>query len=415
MSLARAGEPADGPVSAANVSYLFRTYADVQDIEGVLKRHAVTANLRARFDTGLTPGAVGIGLNASVFVGTDIGSSDNAGNMAHVNRDWTRASSRAWAYLGEYGVRLKAGDLSLRYGLQQLSNPFLESRDNRGLPPTFRGLSGQMALDKAWWLEAGYVDSVIPRGMVARRPLATTYGNTPVRRLDFAGLAYEGTDGRTASIYAARAQDTWAQYFLSGGMSFGDANAASVQASASTYLTRSIGSALQGAIDTTAYSGTVSPSWGPVSIGVGYQRIAGAQFFDYLAESWGILLANAYGADYNAPHERSVVYSLSFDGKALGWRGWKSTIWRGRGWGADASATAALYADPATSLHALYWKNGQPMHGSHREVGLTLAYANPSSAASTQRWKLIAVRHWSTRHYSEDPFYEVRLTLDHEF
>ena len=208
MSLARAGEPANGPVPAGSVSYLFRAYANVQDIEGVLKRHAVTANLRARFDTGLAPGAVGIGLNASVFVGTDIGSSDNAGNMVHVNRDWTRASSRAWAYLGEYGVRLQAGGLSLRYGLQQFSNPFLESQDNRGLPPTFRGLSGQMALDKAWRLEAGYVDSALPRGMAARLPLATTYGNTPVRRLDFAGLAYDGTDGRTASIYAARAHRT---------------------------------------------------------------------------------------------------------------------------------------------------------------------------------------------------------------
>ncbi len=408
-------DPGKPGFEGGSVSYHFRSFADVQDIEGVLRRHALTANLRVLMDSGLTPGPAGLGFNASLFVGTDLGSSSTAGNMAHIRTDWTRSDQPAWAYLGEYGVRLKGDDYLLRYGVQTYSNPYLESKDNRGLPPTFRGLAGVYTPAENWRVELGSVDSVYARGMAARTPLTTTYGNTPVRRLDFVGVAYEAQDGRSGSLYAAHAQDVWTQWFASGAAGVGDPQVLQLKGNVAAYFTRSTGRALQGRIHTNAYSLSLSPTRGPYSVTLGFQHIQGDQFFDYLSESWGIALANAYGADYNAPNERSLMLSFSLDGAGVGLAGLKATLWRGQGWGADASVGAQPFQSPDAALHALYWKQGQPVQGKHREAGLYLEYAAPPSWARELRLKLIAMQHWSTQRYSEDPFYEVKFTVDKKF
>jgi outer membrane porin, OprD family len=400
------------PLEGASVETMLRLFADKQDVEGVVNRHAQNANLRVQIDSGATPGSVGIGLNVGIYAVGDLFSSRNAGNMAHLNSDGTRGGP-LWAYLGEYGVRLQGGESVLRYGQQRFSNPFLESHDNRGLPPIFRGASASSLLTKGLRAEAGSVNATIPRGMTVRRPLSTNYAGIPVRRFDFAGLGYESSDGTNACAYVGKAQDVWSQYFLSAQPVFGDPNAAHIASAAAAYRTRDTGRARQGQIDTTAYSVSLSPGWGATSLTAAYQRIRGNQFFDYLGETSGMWLSNAYAVDYNAPREQSLLLAVSTNLGAFGRPNFKAMAWRIQGWGADATSTARQHADPGDPLYALYWKAGEPVHGGHHEIGLLLERDDLVDKGATE--KLILMRHWSNRFYPDPPFYEIKLVMERTF
>jgi hypothetical protein len=406
-------EPAPAwPLAGARVDTLLRLFVDKQDVEGVVDRHAQNVNVRVLADTGTSQGSVGVGLNLGIYAAADMGSSRNAGNMAHLDPDGTPGGP-LWAYLGEYGVRLQHDDLVLHYGQQTFSNPFLEGHDNRGLPPTFRAASVAAIPAKGLHVQAGSVDAAVPRGMTTCHPLTTNYAGIPLRRFDFAGLDYESGDGTTSTVYAGKAQDVWSQYFASVTTMFGDPNAAHVLGTAAGYLTRDSGAARQGRIDTDAYSVSVSPGWGATSLTAGYQRIAGAQFFDYLGETSGMALSNVYAVDYNAPHEQSLLLALSTNLGAFGWPNFKAMAWRIQGWGADATTTARQHADPGDPLYALYWKADEPVQGGHHEAGLYFEHEGLEHKGSSE--KVILMRHWSDRFYSDAPFYEAKLVVERIF
>jgi hypothetical protein len=116
--------------------------------------------------------------------------------------------------------------------------------------------------------------------------------------------------------------------------------------------------------------------------------------------------------DYNAPHERSLLFSLSTNLGPLGWPGMKAIAWLIQGRGADASSTARQHADPGDPLYALYWKAGEPVAGAHHEAGLLLAHEGQQKGATE---KLILMRHWSDRFYSDPPFYEAKVLVERIF
>ncbi|SAK57062.1 OprD family outer membrane porin [Caballeronia arationis] len=130
---------------------------------------------------------------------------------------------------------------------------------------------------------------------------------------------------------------------------------------------------------------------------VGFQQIASNQFFDYVGQSAGDYLSNSLDVDYNAPHEKSLSLSYSLNFKDYGVPGLKMTMWTAYGWGADATDSANRYADPNSSLHDLYWKNGEPVHGTHYEFGVI-----PSYTVASGKLKDTSVKHHHGSKYYSD-------------
>src|SRR5262249_14602651 len=117
-----------------------RSFSGSQYVEDVVRRNAWTLNVQLDYESGYTSGPVGFGADISPFAGIKLDGSENTGDFAYIRRDGSQ-DARSWAYLGKYAIKARAGDTVAKYGLQAIATPIVEGRGNRGLPPTFRGVT----------------------------------------------------------------------------------------------------------------------------------------------------------------------------------------------------------------------------------------------------------------------------------
>jgi len=367
----------------SSLKLIFRNYAGGQVIDDVSTRHAWMQSVQAYFDTGYSPGPLGLGLSVAPFAAIKLDSSARPGNMV-VEQD-----SRFSAFLGEYTLNARLGGTRLRYGLQRVSNPFLESKDNRSLPPMFRGLSVTSELSDSVALDAGSFNAVQRRGEPRLQDMMTAYGGVRLDRLDYVGTTVKfGADAK-ASVYSSRANGLWRQHYLGISDSIGPTSGVKWGGAVDAYMTRDEGAARQGKIDNKAYSGTVSAQHGATTLAVAYQRNVGDQWFDYINDTWGNYLSNSSAEDYNTPHERSLQLRYEYDGARDALPGVRFKCWGMKGWGSDATASSVLHAAPDSLLHELYWRRGQVASGGHMEVGFLAAYVMQSGSLKGGRFSLL--------------------------
>lgn len=406
-------EPKTGFIGGSHLGGSLRTFVDQQTIDGLIKRHAWTEDLQIDLQSGFTPGVVGVGADASLFAAWRVASSPNAGNMIHVDSSGASTDDRTWAYLGRYDVKLRAGESSvLKVGLLQVSNAFLESKDNRGLPPTFRGIAFTSTPTESLNVEAGRFNAVIARGHTDLASLTTNYGGIPFGNVTYVGANLNLAKDQTITVYQDQVQDVWNQTYVDLALASGDPANVRWSGNANAYFTRDTGGQMQGRIANNAYSLTLSATHGAFTGTVAYQRIASDQFFDYVGESWGIALANALVVDYVAPHEQSLQLRGVIDGRAFGLTGARLMLWATAGWGADASASAHAHEAADSPLHDLYWKNGQPVHGKHHEMGVYPSYIVQEGRFKGTRFSVFVVKHVATPFYSDNSSSEYKLTIE---
>ena len=86
--------------------------------------------------------------------------------------------------------------------------------------------------------------------------------------------------------------------------------------------------------------------------------------------------------------------------------------WGIKGWDADAGAMANVYADPNSSLHNLYWKNGTPVYGSHWEFGLMSSYVVQRGKMKNSTLQLSLMHHKAAKTYSDNSSNVFRVVLN---
>ncbi|OAJ59765.1 OprD family outer membrane porin [Paraburkholderia ginsengiterrae] len=401
-----------GFIADSHLKLEFRNYADYFQAPDTIYRHAWVQGAQVNFESGYTQGLIGLGADVSLFGALKLDGGNGAGNMVHVAKGGGGSNQLAWAYPGVYDMKARISETVVKYGLQDVTNPFLEPHDNRALPPTFLGVS--LASDDLahTTLQAGSFTKVDARGHTNLSNLTTSYGGTRIDRLTYVGGTWHYSENGEMSLYADQADDVWRQYYGSVAQSFGDPATIKWSGLANIYSTRDTGAARQGPINSNAYSLSVSAQHGPHGLLLGYQQVLGDQFFDYVNETNGNYLTNSMDVDYNAPHEQSLQLRYTFDGKYAGVPGLKATFWGGYGWGADASAGAAANASPSAPLHDLYWKNGEPVHGHHHEFGFIPSYTLQSGRFKDTKITLMAMWHNSQYHYSDGNNMEYRLLVN---
>lgn len=402
-----------GFLSDSRLDLEWRNYTDYFYANGSGRRHAWVEGLQAKFESGFTKGPIGFGVDAALFGAVKLDGGRGAHNMVYLGRHGDGANRLTWAYPGMYAVKARISDSLLEYGLQDVSNPFLDPHDNRALPPTFLGASLLSREIDGLAVQAGSFTKVVARGQSNLTDLRTTYGGTAVKRVTYAGATWDYAPDGSASLYADQADDVWRQYYASLQHGIGTPDTLEVTGFANLYATRDTGAALQGPLNDAAYSVSVSAQHGPHGLLLGYQKILGDQFFDYIDETAGVYLVNSMDVDYNAPHEQSLQLRYTFDGKYAGLPGFLAMIWAQQGWGADASAMARRNAVNGPSYAALYFKNGQPVHGRHHEFGFIPTYVVQSGPLKNAKVTLIAQWHVGSAYYSDstNQVYRLLVTL----
>ncbi|WP_372342607.1 OprD family outer membrane porin [Paraburkholderia megapolitana] len=401
----------NGFIADSHLDLQFRNYSDYLEVKGGPRRHSWVQGAQANYQSGYTQGLIGFGVDASLFGALKLDGGQGAGNMVHV-APGGGSNQLAWAYPGMYDIKGRISETVVKYGLQTVSNPFLEPHDNRALPPTFLGVSLVSKDVKDMSLEAGSFTKTDARGQTRLTSLSTSYGGVKFDRLSYVGGNWNYSPNGTLSLYADQADNVWRQYFASVTHSIGDPSTVKWTGLANIYSTHDTGNALEGHINSNAYSLALSAQHGAHSLLLGYQQVLGDQFFDYVNETNGIYLTNSMDVDYNAPHEKSLQLRYSVDGKYLGLPGFKAMLWGLTGWGADASAEAAANASLSSPFRDLYWKNGEPVHGRHHEIGFIPSYTLQSGRFKDTKITFIAMWHVSQAHYSDSNNMEYRLVVN---
>lgn len=86
-------------------------------------------------------------------------------------------------------------------------------------------------------------------------------------------------------------------------------------------------------------------------------------------------------------------------------------IWAQQGWGGDGAASANRYGPSGPSYGALYFKNGQPVHGRHHEFGFIPVYVVQSGPFKNAKVTLIAEWHIGSAYYSDSANQVYRLLV----
>lgn len=400
-----------GFIGDSHLMLKLRNYADVQDVTGGPHRHAWTQGAMLDYTSGFTQGPIGFGVDASLYGAFKLDGGRGAGNMVHVGKDGDGQNQFAWAYPGIYDVKAQVSNTVVKYGLQMTAdNPFFEPHDNRALPPTFLGVSIVSKDITNVALQGGSFTKVDPRGHTNLVDLSTSYGGVDFKRFSYVGGSWDYSPNGNLSLFANQADSVWRQYYGSVQQSIGDPSTLKWTGFANIYSTHSVGGGLEGHINNNAYSVSLAAQHGPHSLLVGYQQILGDQFFDYVNETNGIYLVNSMDVDYNAPHEKSFQVRYGFDGKYAGLPGAKAMLWYALGWGANATAGAAANG-PGSALYGLYWKDGEPVHGSHHEFGFIPSYKIQSGRFKDTTVAFSAMWHHGSKYYSDPSNMEYRLLV----
>ena len=407
-----AGGPNDAyAATPSHLSILLRSYAE-QIKEGEVDRHTWMSSARFIFDSGFTAGPIGFGLDLGLYSALNLDAVSSTRNFVYADDNGSGTSRDVWAYAGLLNVKAKHGNWVAKYGLHTVGNPVLEPFDSKSLPPSFKGLSvtGKVANDLT--LDFGTFDGSIQENHSNLNQLSSAYGWVSYDRLTYLGLRRRWSADDELVAYAGNASDMWNQLYLGAGAAIPVNGEVRYRTRIDLYGVRSTGKMRQGQMNTTGASLMLGSRLGKSSLSISYQQIFGDQWLDFCKDSQGLYLANSVANDFNAPQEKSLQLRYSYRGHNLGMSKLNFSAWTVVGWGANTPGEASNHSATDSPLHNLYWKNGVPIQGRHREHGLTVTAIFHDGFFKGTTAALSVISHNVSAHYLGDSYRQVVFTLN---
>ncbi|CAI8992357.1 OprD family porin [Pseudomonas chlororaphis] len=342
----------------------------------------------ASFESGFTPGAIGVGVDAHGFLGLKLdGGKGHSGTgllpLDHDGRSEDRYSSAGGA------LKFKASRTTLALGEMTVATPVFDTADKRLQPEYASGLLLSSRELEGLDLQAGHFNAFKNQDASTAKGDFSGYGATTRHAsIDFIGADLFADQALGGALYASELSDTWRQYYAnlhaSLGQLFLDSN---------LYRTRDQGQAAAGAIDTTAYSLSGKYRIDAQAFTLAYQKIHGDTPFDFVGGD-SIYLANSIKyADFNGPGERSWQARYDLDLGALGIPGlsFMARYVSGRGIDGSHAPQGGAY-NPFDSASGTYSPQ-QGRGGRHWERDLDLHYIVQSGPAKDLSLQLSHVSH----------------------
>lgn len=324
-SLASGQSDANGFIEDSHLNLLNRNFLfhrDYKNASGVLNDQREWAQgLLASFSSGYTRGTVGLGIDMHAALGIKLDSDRNHGTRGtgilppgsdgKAQDDFSYAGGAIKARVGN--TQLKAGDVIP-------TAPVFATGSARLFTGTARGVQLLSNEIEGLSLDAGHFTAIRDGSMSTNRDgaITLTYGGAvDASSVDYLGGSYRISDGLSTTLFAARLDDVWNQYYAGLNYMLPLTDARALLFDFNLYDTRDSGKALAGNIDNTTWSLSAAYAMGAHKLTVAYQQVDGDEPMDYIAMDGGnsgdsVWLANSLQyADFNGPNEKS--YQLRYD------------------------------------------------------------------------------------------------------
>jgi hypothetical protein len=390
------------------------TYLGIKKEDGLERtriRETWVQTAMLNYSSGYTQGAVGFGLDASLFSAINLerghGRVANGGDRVLVDSDGDALPT--WSRLGVGDLRLRFSSTEIKAGRLLTDNPILRYKDNRALPSSFQGV-GLFSNELDWLsLQAGSFERAIPRTGTGSEKLTTTFGNRAYSgsRISYLGGMAKTPYGLDVSLYTSRFEDMWQQTYLGLTQLIGDRREIALKTALNYYHTEDQGEQRLGYIDNDAFSLAFTASHRAHSLTLAWQQVFGDEYFDYVWESTGNYMANSLYSDYNGPNEKSWQLRYDLDLASLGVPGLTTSLWHAKGWDIDGTH----YSGDRNGRNTGYNVRGLD-NAKHDENGLMVAYVVQSGALKNAVFRTIVYNHRATGGQIDGSYDEVRLVAN---
>ena len=342
----------------------------------------------ASFESGFTPGTIGVGVDAHGFLGLklDGGKGHSGTGLLPLNDDGQ--SEDGYSSAGG-ALKLKASRTTLAVGEMTVESPVFDTADKRLQPEYASGLLLSSREFDGVDLQAGHFSAFKNQDASTGKGDFSGYGATTRNgAIDFIGADLFTGQALGGALYASELSDTWRQYYANLHTTLGD-----LFLDGNLYRTRDQGRASAGAIDTTAYSLLGKYRINAQAFTLAYQKINGDTPFDFVGGD-SIYLANSIKyADFNGPGERSWQARYDLDLGALGIPGLNFMARYVSGRGIDGSHAPRGGAYNPFDADTGTYRPAQGDGGRHWERDLDLRYTVQSGPAKDLSLQLSHVTH----------------------
>ncbi|MDH4872965.1 OprD family porin [Pseudomonas sp. BN515] len=356
------------------------------------------------YESGFTQGTVGFGADAYGFLGIKL---DSGGGRTGTGLLPIGSDGRPQDDYSEAGgaVKLRLSNTVLKYGEMRTTAPVFATSHSRLLPETATGfhLSSEEIENLA--LEAGHFTAYNNRDSTnSDDELLINYGANEVgKTMDYVGGAYGINDQLSVSLYGAKFEDTWNQYYGNANYTLPITDDQSLNFDFNIYQTNDTGKKLQGEIDNTTFSIASTYTIGAHSFLLAYQKVDGDTPFDYVGGD-SIFLSNSMQySDFNGANEQSYRAGYTLNMASYGVPG--LTFMATYVYGDDIDGTKA---DPDGGYAGL-----QGADGKHRETNLDLKYVIQEGAAKDLSFRARQAFHRANDDQAEGDIDEFRLIVEY--
>ncbi|AZC39503.1 OprD family porin [Pseudomonas chlororaphis] len=377
-----------------------------------------TQGIWGNFSSGYTQGTVGVGVDAFGYLAIKLDGGDGTGGTGNMSRDSDGDVNDSQGKAGA-AVKFRVSKTELKAGdMQPSTSPVFAVGGSRILPQTASGFQLQSSEIKNLDLEAGHFYSSTSQDRNARDGgLYANYAGVEANTIDYFGGKYGITDNLSASLYGAKLEDIWNQYYANLNYTIPMGGDQSLNLDGNIYRTTDSGSAKAGDISNTTFSLAAAYSFLKAhTITVAFQKVNGDTPFDYIGVGKNnrggdsIFLANSIQySDFNGPNEKSAQIRYDLKMAEYGIPGLSFMTRYVKGWDIDGTGLAAnsMYRNKDT---------GAPLYGAdgkHNETNFEAKYVVQSGPAKDLSFRVRQAWHFANSDQGEGDIKEFRLIVDY--
>jgi imipenem/basic amino acid-specific outer membrane pore len=404
---------AKGIVEDSTLNLLVRNYYFNRDNkDGGNDQKDWTQGIWGNFSSGYTQGLIGVGVDAFGYLAIKLDGGDGTGGTGNMSRD---ADGEVNDSQGKAGgaVKFRVSKTELKVGdMQPSTAPVFAVGGSRILPQTASGIQLQSSEVKDLDLEAGHFYSATSQDRNARDGgLFATYAGVEANSIDYFGGKYGITDNLSASLYGAKLEDIWNQYYANLNYTIPLGGDESLNLDGNIYNTKDTGDAKAGEISNTAYSLAAAFSFMKAhTITLAFQKVNGDTPFDYIGVGKNnrggdsIFLANSIQySDFNAPGEKSAQVRYDLKMAEYGVPGLSFMTRYVKGWDIDGTN-----APVGGAYEGIYGADGK-----HNETNFEAKYVVQSGPAKDLSFRIRQAWHFANADEGEGDVKEFRFIVDY--
>ncbi|MDH1007518.1 OprD family porin [Pseudomonas nicosulfuronedens] len=296
---------------------------DFRDGAGQSKREEWAQGFILDFQSGYTPGTIGVGLDAMGMLGLKLDSSpDRTGTGLLPTHDDGRAADE-YSKLG-LTAKFKASETELKVGSLIPDLPTLQPNDSRLFPQTFEGGLLNSTDLPGLNFTGGRLEKVKDRDSTDWQDLALNNknrrfsgGSAEGKHYDLVGGDYKLTDHLTGRYHYAQLDEVYRQHFV-GLLATYPLGPGKFSADVRLAISDDQGEARGGEIDNRAFNGMLAYTLGANKFSLGWQQMSGDSAFPYIDGSNPYLVNFVQVGDFAETDERSWQVRHDYDFAGLG-------------------------------------------------------------------------------------------------